>query len=54
VLLIVPLLAVGWAVSRRDLEPYLRHPAQRAAVMLGLALVVAGLVSSILILRRAR
>jgi hypothetical protein len=54
VLLIVPLLAVGWAVTRRDLEPYLRHPAQRAAVLLGLALVAAGLVSSILILRRAR
>jgi hypothetical protein len=54
VLLIVPLLAVGWAVSQRDLEPYLRHPAQRAAVLLGLALVVAGLFSSILILRRAR
>jgi len=54
VLLIVPLLAVGWAVTHRDLEPYLRHPAQRAAVLLGLALVAAGLVSSILILRRAR
>ena len=54
VLLIVPLLAVGWAVIHRDLEPYLRHPAQRAAVLLGLALVAAGLVSSILILRRAR
>jgi hypothetical protein len=54
VLLIVPLLAVGWAVTHRDLEPYLRHPAQRAAVLLGLALVAAGLVSSIMILRRAR
>jgi len=54
VLLIVPLLAVGWVLTRGDLEPYLRHPAQRAAVLIGLALVLVGLVASILILRRAR
>jgi hypothetical protein len=41
-------------LTRGDLEPYLRHPAQRAAVLIGLAMVVAGLLSSVLILRKAR
>ncbi|HSK07598.1 MAG TPA: hypothetical protein VK990_08780 [Acidimicrobiia bacterium] len=54
VLLLFPLLVVGWALTRGDLEPYLRHPAQRAAVLTGLGLVVSGLISSVLILRRAR
>lgn len=54
VLLLFPLLVVGWALTRGDLEPYLRHPAQRAAVLIGLAMVVAGLLSSVLILRKAR
>ena len=54
VLLLFPLLVVGWALTRGQLEPYLRHPAQRAAVLIGLATVVAGLFSSVLILRKAR
>jgi hypothetical protein len=54
VLLFFPLFVVGWALTRGDLEPYLRHSAQRAAVLIGLALILGGLVSSILILRRAR
>jgi hypothetical protein len=54
VLLVLPLMAVGWALSRNDVEPYLRHPAQRLAVLTGLGLILTGLVSSMLILRRAR
>jgi len=54
VLLIAPLLAAGWAVTRGELEPFLRQPAQRAAALLGLALVAAGLALSIVILRRSR
>ncbi len=54
VLLIAPALAIAWALRRGGLEPFVRQPAQRAAVMLGLALVGAGLVVSIGILRRAR
>lgn len=54
VLLIAPLLALGWALSRGSLEPFVRHPAQRAAVLVGLALVGAGLGLAIVILRRAR
>ena len=54
VLLIAPLLAAGWAVTRGELEPFLRQPAQRAAALVGLALVAAGLSFSIVILRRSR
>lgn len=54
VLLVLPLLAVGWVLGRGDIERYLRHTAQRVAVLVGLALVLTGLVTSILILRRAR
>jgi hypothetical protein len=54
VLLVLPLMGVGWVLARSDIEPYLRHPAQRVAVLGGLTLVLVGLMSSILILRRAR
>jgi len=54
VLLIAPLLAAGWAVTRGELAPFLRQPAQRAAALLGLALVAVGLALSIVILRRSR
>lgn len=54
VLLVLPLLAVGWALTRGDVATYLRQPAQRAAVLTGAGLVLAGLVASALILRRAR
>ncbi|MGH8949921.1 MAG: hypothetical protein ACRDX9_00710 [Acidimicrobiia bacterium] len=54
VLLIAPLLAAGWAVTRGELEPFLRQPAQRAAALVGLALVAVGLSFSIVILRRSR
>ena len=54
VLLVLPLMAVGWVLARSDIEPFLRHPAQRASVLGGLTLVLVGLTSSILILRRAR
>ncbi len=54
VLLVVPILALGWALTQGSLEGLLRHPAQRAAVVVGLALVVAGVTLSVLILRRAR
>jgi hypothetical protein len=54
VLLLVPLLALGWALSRGSLDGLLRQPAQRAAVLVGLALVCAGITLSVLILRRAR
>jgi hypothetical protein len=47
-------VGVGWALSRGALEPYLRQPAQRTAVVLGAALVASGLAVSILIVRRAR
>ncbi|MGH8871584.1 MAG: hypothetical protein ACRDWS_06400 [Acidimicrobiia bacterium] len=54
VLLIAPLLAAGWVLSRGELEPFLRHSSQRAAALIGLGLVGAGLVVSTLILRRTR
>jgi hypothetical protein len=54
VLLVLPLMGVGWVLARSDIEPYLRHPAQRVAVLGGLTLVLVGLMSSIFILRRAR
>lgn len=54
VLLVLPLLAVGWALTRGDVATYLQQPAQRAAVLTGAGLVVAGLAASALILRRAR
>lgn len=54
VLLLAPILAIGWALTRGSLEAFVRHPAQRAAVLIGLALVVAGVALSIVILRRAR
>lgn len=54
VLVLATVVAVGWALTRGGLEPFLRHPAQRAAVLVGFALVVTGLVLSTVILRRAR
>ena len=54
VLLLVPILAMGWAFTRGSLEELLQQPAQRGAVLSGLALVCAGLMLSGLILRRAR
>lgn len=42
VLLGLPALAVSWAVAGGRLQPYLAHPAQRAAVLAGIGLVVAG------------
>lgn len=47
-------LGVGWALSSGGLEPFLRHPAQRVAIVVGAGLVLLGLAMSILILRRAR
>jgi hypothetical protein len=47
-------VGVGWALTRSGLEPYLRHPAQRAAVLIGAALVGSGLGLSLMVLRRAR
>jgi hypothetical protein len=54
VLLLAAVFGVGWALTRGGVEPFLRHPAQRAAVILGAGLVVSGLALAILILRRAR
>jgi hypothetical protein len=54
VLLLSAVLGVGWALSRGGIEPFLRHPAQRAAILIGAALVLSGLVLTIVILRRAR
>jgi hypothetical protein len=54
VLLLVPVLAIGWAFTRGSLDGLLRQPAQRAAALVGLALVGAGLALSVLILRRTR
>jgi hypothetical protein len=54
VLLLVPILAISWALTRGSLDELLRQPAQRAAVLVGLALVCAGITLSVLILRRAR
>ena len=54
VLLLGPILAIGWAVSEGRLEGLLGHPAQRAAALVGLGLVGAGITLSVLILRRAR
>lgn len=45
---------VAWALTSSGLEPFLRHPAQRSAVVVGVMLVLSGLALSILILRRAR
>jgi hypothetical protein len=46
-------VGVGWALTSSGLEPFLRHPAQRTAVVIGAALVLFGLALSVLILRRA-
>ena len=54
ILLMAPILAVGWVVTRGSLDALLRQPAQRAAVLIGLALVGAGIAMSVLILRRTR
>jgi hypothetical protein len=54
VLLLSAVLGVGWALTRGGLEPFLRHPAQRAAVLIGAGLVLSGLAVSIVVLRRAR
>jgi hypothetical protein len=54
VLVLAALAGVGWALTRGGLEPYLRHPAQRAAVVVGAVLVVLGVAVAIVILRRAR
>jgi hypothetical protein len=54
VLLLVPILAIGWAFTRGRLDGLLRQPAQRAAILTGLALVCTGIILSVLILRRAR
>jgi hypothetical protein len=54
VLLTAPAVAVLLVMARGGLDPYLAHPAQRAVVLLGLALTVAGLICSVLIMRRAR
>ncbi len=54
VLLVAPILGLGWALTQGGLESLLRHPAQRAAAVVGMALVVAGVTLSVLIVRRAR
>lgn len=54
VLLAATVIGVGWALTRGGLEPYLRQPAQRAAALIGAALVLLGLVLAIAILWRAR
>ena len=54
VLLLGPILAIGWAFTEGRLEGLLRQPAQKAAALVGLALVVVGITLSVLILRRAR
>ena len=54
VLLLGPLLAIGWALSEGRVEGLLGQPAQRAAALVGLGLVGAGITVSVLILRRAR
>jgi hypothetical protein len=54
VLLVAAVVGVSWGLARGGLEPFLRHPAQRAAVLVGAALVALGLALSVLILRRAR
>ncbi|MGH8949306.1 MAG: hypothetical protein ACRDXF_10655, partial [Acidimicrobiia bacterium] len=54
VLLLGPILAIGWAVTEGRLEGLLRQPAQRAAALVGLALVGVGITLSLLLLRRAR
>jgi hypothetical protein len=54
VLLIAPMVALGWALTRGSVETFVRHPAQRAAAMIGLALIGTGIAVTALILRRAR
>lgn len=54
VLLAATVIGVGWALTRGGWEPYLRQPAQRAAALIGAALVLLGLVLAIAILWRAR
>ena len=54
ILLLAPILAVGWVLTQGSLEGLLRQPAQRAAALIGLALVGAGITVSVLILRRTR
>ena len=54
VLLLVPILAIAWALTRGGIEGLLRQPSQRAAVLVGFGLVCAGITLSMLILRRAR
>jgi hypothetical protein len=47
-------VGVGWALSSSGFEPLTRHPAQRAAALVGVLLVASGLALSVVILRRAR
>jgi len=54
VLLLGPILAIGWAVTEGRLEGLLRQPAQRAAALVGFGLVGVGTTLSVLILRRAK
>ncbi len=54
VLLVAPILGLGWALTQGGLESLLHHPAQRAAALMGMALVAAGVTLSVLIVRRAR
>ena len=54
VLLLGPIIAIAWALTRGSLEGLLRQPAQRAAVLVGLGLVCVGITLSMLIVRRAR
>jgi hypothetical protein len=54
VLLLGPILFIGWAVSEGRFEGLLRQPAQRAAALVGLGLVGVGITLLVLILRRAR
>jgi hypothetical protein len=54
VLLLVPILAIAWALTRGSIEGLLRQPSQRAAALVGFGLVCAGITLSMLILRRAR
>lgn len=54
VLLIAPVAAIGATASRGGFDPYLAQSAQRAAALLGLGLMIAGLVVTVLILKGAR
>lgn len=54
VLLAVPAIALFLALARGGLSPYLARPEQRGAVLIGLVLTLAGLVSAVALLRRGR